>query len=660
MRSYDRERAEAAIAALRRDPAATARVARTLGLVETRTEPALVPARAWLGPFIPKGRGKRVSFERKASSSDRWRWADTASIPPKGRKRRVVYLGESVARGFFFDPAVTPAKMLGALLEVAEPGRYEVIDLASNDLTTYELRCLLEGVPALEPDVVVVFAGNNWMARNKVAHVSGERARKRAASAVRREGVAALARFAAQEIEESAKTVSRSIRTQLAALRVLGVVVVPEFNLAGWRAPSDEGTPWLHGNANGVWWTHARKQGRASAQAMCSLDRGSTSRTLALLADAEPARARRLLMRARDARLWQLDDQTPRCPAVVQEALRAMGGRGIRIVDLPELIAKEASGAPPDGRFFLDYCHMTKDGLALTVRAIAARILGGPAPEVPATALPSRVDDARAHFAAAIHNAHWGQEERVFGPQLDRALALHASARDWMMQYVEMQGRRAPPLLTESAGSLLMEQEQLGRFLLRYGLGRSFDRDLVDAMLARIGDDSVIRRVRVRRGNEWGVRSDGGEVQLLSAFFAPNQTSSSWPNEKRNWLRATTPRLELAVPVAESTDLAISVTARSSKFTRGDVAVSFNGHPVARIHLRRTWTTTTLAVPASRVRQGDDNVLSFDFSARFSGSDAITAAAEAIAAGRPFDALAAFADIHAVTASAAGLARSSK
>ena len=100
--------------------------------------------------------GGSVEFARSDDLATDWRyWADVERIPAK-TGRRVVLVGESVARGYLFDPAITFARMLEAMLGV------EVVDLARTDLTAIELPALFEALPAFEPDAVVLFAGNNW------------------------------------------------------------------------------------------------------------------------------------------------------------------------------------------------------------------------------------------------------------------------------------------------------------------------------------------------------------------------------------------------------------------------------------------------------------------------------------------------------------------
>ncbi|HEX4925140.1 MAG TPA: hypothetical protein VFV50_13690, partial [Bdellovibrionales bacterium] len=83
-------------------------------------------------------------------------WADVARIPRKAGRKRIAFVGESAARGYFFDPEYTPAAALEELTG------YEVLDLARTDLRLSAFEELLSKLPALEPDAIVLYAGNNW------------------------------------------------------------------------------------------------------------------------------------------------------------------------------------------------------------------------------------------------------------------------------------------------------------------------------------------------------------------------------------------------------------------------------------------------------------------------------------------------------------------
>ena len=70
-----------------------------------------------VGIWEPVSREGAVYYERSLRrSSEWWSWANVKRIMPKGEKKRVLFVGESAARGFFYDPAYTPAQVLEHML----------------------------------------------------------------------------------------------------------------------------------------------------------------------------------------------------------------------------------------------------------------------------------------------------------------------------------------------------------------------------------------------------------------------------------------------------------------------------------------------------------------------------------------------------------------
>ena len=67
---------------------------------------------------------------------------------------------------------------------------------------------------------------------------------------------------------------------------------------------------------------------------------------------------------------------TPRCPHSVQQVLRAKAREhGFALVDLPAILGESAESSLPDSQFFLDYCHLSAEGVEFSMQAVAERIL---------------------------------------------------------------------------------------------------------------------------------------------------------------------------------------------------------------------------------------------------------------------------------------------
>src|SRR5262249_41756199 len=115
---------------------------------------------------------------------------------------RVALFGESVAAGYLYTPHLTPARVLEAQLRPAggEPN-FEVIDLARTNEPLASLTETVRTSLQINPDVLVIFAGNNWnlLETPEVSpYAPLAEARRRYAAALRAEGIAGPVRLAAE------------------------------------------------------------------------------------------------------------------------------------------------------------------------------------------------------------------------------------------------------------------------------------------------------------------------------------------------------------------------------------------------------------------------------------------------------------------------------
>ena len=108
--------------------------------------------------------GEDAAFIRRSDRRHDWfYWANNDRIEQKRRKWRVALLGELVARGYLFDPHFNPAAALRTILQShLGSENIDVVDLAKSNQTMAELKSAIGQCLALSPDVVVIFAGNNW------------------------------------------------------------------------------------------------------------------------------------------------------------------------------------------------------------------------------------------------------------------------------------------------------------------------------------------------------------------------------------------------------------------------------------------------------------------------------------------------------------------
>src|SRR5438045_2187437 len=100
-----------------------------------------------IGIWHPKSENGNTEWIR-AKSDQRTLWANVDSIGPKTDRCRVLLIGESVARGFLYDPGLSCANVLQTIFDSAGT-MVEVVDLARTDIQQHELLDLMHASTAL-------------------------------------------------------------------------------------------------------------------------------------------------------------------------------------------------------------------------------------------------------------------------------------------------------------------------------------------------------------------------------------------------------------------------------------------------------------------------------------------------------------------------------
>jgi hypothetical protein len=347
----------------------------------------------------PRGEGADLAFVRPAPLALGDHFAARREIRPKRSPLplRVCLFGESAAAGYLYAPHLTPAGVMeGQLQAVAGEGAVEVIDLARTNETLGSLVATLESAVQIQPDVVVVFAGNNWtlLETPEVSpYAPAVAARQRYAEAWRAAGgPAGPVALAADRLREVVGAATDRIALIATAIGVPVIVVVPEVSLAGWE--SRQPVLWSACSPVARWYRllasgrrHLERGAWAAATraawAMLDLDRGANPTSWRLLARARmgggdeiaaAAAARAEIDAAAYPTLAFLG--APQAGSLAQELLRQAAHRhGFACVDLPAVFAAH-TGSPLTGRrLFLDYCHLTAEGIEVAMAAVACEVL---------------------------------------------------------------------------------------------------------------------------------------------------------------------------------------------------------------------------------------------------------------------------------------------
>jgi hypothetical protein len=586
--------------------------------------------------------GKSYFVRRMDMIIEWYYWASLGRIEPKGNRKRVLLIGESVARGYLYDPQYTPAMALEKLLQARlGESEVEVIDLARTNLDV-EVKELAISALMLEPDLAIIFAGNNWQVQfpPDASHIPYVDA------VLRDEGMSGLKRYAEDMNEKRVRQLVKDVSLVYESKNVPLIWIVPEFNLDDWRDPMTN-APHLAEGLNREWINHYEMAqsalrdddlnlAAAEAKKMVEIDQGVNVVGLYILAECSQRMndldvARQYLEQAKDALVWDPSKHvSPRAYSVCKATLLDEASKyKNEIINMPKLLKEYLKGGIPGRSLFLDYCHHSAEGIQIAMSAAAScvlRTLKGV--EVPWTSLmkeciaPTREEEAEVSFLAAIHNAHWWQSYDLVHYYCQRAVQLSPHVAKLMMHYIDLQSRRTTPMLMCAAAEKIAETGSplMKHYLLRFNKPQ-LDRRLLSAIVAALkeaGIDADEQLMRLRLEEHSVTRSDTDLLNYYYSSSADQPQEITWLIPARSGVRRKEGHYYKAYWLEskfifigeEGCPVSLSLTCRLPDLepTEGVISIAVNGKRQVEIGISREWQTWDITVPGEAVRDGLNEV----------------------------------------------------
>jgi hypothetical protein len=545
------------------------------------------------------------------------------------------------------------------LREVKGAGAYEVIDLTKVDMTAtggkHDLVRITVAALQLNPDVLVIFAGNNWLTQFRPFASSSREHFLRFAPAYREAGVRGIMEACERDTLNHYQGVVTNLSYIAAAAGIPTILVIPEVNHLDW----ERGFPvaWLSGERTPQWhklYDQAMALGKtgpgspadliaAIAEQMIELDEGTCPVSYrlfgnALLARGRIAEAREIYIREVDSAAWT-PEALPGAGTTVREVLRRGAGQdGLTRVDLPTIFF-EHSGNIPGRELFLDYCHHTLGGIKVAMAAVASQILRlTTAPEEEAyewrallRSLPNPqihpARDSMAKFLAALYTLHW--ERRFNGPSplpeywCEAAIQSWAGIQEIMLDYV---ATLVPP--ASIRGLSVAEQHFCGRgncledgSHLLTGEGRrlgkvSLDPAAIELICTVLEHSGRPTRQMINKMLLDQHAVPGGGVDLVNPYYhwttmdhLTGFQSDSNTESGSGLYQAFWPNSQFCFVSDSSRDVQLNLTARlpaamnkRREGVKGQVTV--NGHYVGAFKIRHRWNSHALNVARESLRTG--------------------------------------------------------
>jgi hypothetical protein len=319
----------------------------------------------------------------------------------------------------------------------------------------------------------------------------------------------------------------------------------------------------------------------------------------------------------------------PQAGREVQSLLRELARRhGFVCVDLPDLFATHTGSPLPGRRLFLDYCHLTAEGMQVAMAAVSAAVLDlsgmvesppGWREVVAKDSMPGigREAEATARLGAAIHGAHrlltTGPKSAILEHWCAAALDASPGIATTLFDVVDARSAPCPAVLTAA-----QERNAASpyRLLLQHGWRWDHvDADVIAAIRTVLPDytDEIDRRLLAFRSVE---ETGGTDLAAPPFFFLWEPLERFYPevmsSEDRTapaYLRCPWPETSFALLTAGDLDLDVDLTLRlpvspGTAERTGDVAVLVNDQPVGTVGATYRWSRSPLRIPGTALNRG--------------------------------------------------------
>jgi hypothetical protein len=530
--------------------------------------------------------------------------------------------------------------------------------------------------------MAIIFAGNNWGVPMPTLPGIADMDK-----AIAKEGMSGVKRLSDEYIANVSRGVLTDIATEYKEAGVPLVWIIPESNLGDWADPATN-APFLPGDLNKEW-LKLHDQARSAlsngdpataeklALKMNELDQGVCKTAYLILADCrrlakDPKGEKQYRELARDSQSWDASmTNIPKSYCLTQQIMReVMAEYGQQVVDLPALFAEYLNGEVPGRQVFLDYCHLTTEGIQVAMGAAASCVLHKlKGVEVPWYALvdveiaPSPKIEAEAYFLAAIHDAHRWQSYDVTRYYCERALQYSPHVAEMMLSYIDLQTQiSVPPRMSEAEEKIFhLGSPLIHRYLFRNN-NKRLDKTLLAAIVDVLEEHGFNARERLNnlRLEEHSVRqaetnllhyyyfSSSGQPQELEALNWPNYRLASDPR----YFRAFWPKSRFLFVGEAGYAVKLSVTCRLPEPAPREekITISFNGEPQAEMTITNEWSTWDVNLPGEVVRDGLNEVMVHWPTPDFRSAENLAKVTERLCAQKFPDFFAVFGEIHTFTA----------
>jgi hypothetical protein len=556
-------------------------------------------------------------------------WADNDIIPPK-TKKRVLLMGESVARGLLLDPFYNPAKVLQELLDLNFNHEFEIIDLARSDLKLYELRNLFHESLRLSPDAIVFFAGNNWIF-DAHASVSREDIDELILS-LNNDGIGGFRGFLEKKLKKIIEEVFDEFGNISKEKNIKLFFIIPEYNLADWLEYKNKPNNSFLTEDQISSWKNITKQIHENEKAE---DYQKVIQLSKQLIDIDPnnsfghfsagkgcqktgdlVKSYSAFKQALDCSIVSRSIGKPRILTVIQEAIvNHAESNNINIINLPEIFRAFKRNSLPDRKLFFDYCHLTTEGIQLAMSYTASlllQILVGKniaadyLIELSKKIVPSNEVLAKAHLFAAIHNAHYGQTHNIILYHCEQAIKADTGILTLMKDYAKLTTLKAPNVICKEYENIVKNSGDRQYAALNHPRNEKLmDVVLVDAIVECFENEqqSIKKEINSIRQHEHSAYRQ--KINLLESFYSMSYYNFRYSKTSPFFEEIeTNSTFYLISKENRSLELSLVYKVPGATSHYEDVTLHINGFEVANFPSVLNFTKIILSISGKYIKDG--------------------------------------------------------
>lgn len=602
-----------------------------------------------IGPWIPRKNGEFV----RESKWDKYLWLEERDVlsPKKNEGTyRICLVGESVAAGMFFSPNISPAKILSSIVNQSKPAnakQAEVIDLTRNAMRVELLVDIVDAASQLNPDIIVVFAGNNFCRNHTIGRPDQQNVSNKQLQIANEQGAIGLVNYFTEELAQATKRIIDTLGKNARRHSTKIIWLIPTTHERWQRlAP----VHWLGGQKTKKWHnllTSALHNLELSnykkvlelARTMEQLDKRTCPTTQRLIATALNHLGQREESKKHcqyevdiDCALERNSFLSPGIQTVVKTIISEGGKRhGFKCIDLQKVFSEHINPRNTTSDLFVDYCHLSLEGMEVAMSAVAAEIS-----EMPLDCWKSVFQRscsfaiepkyiARGLFEATIYTSHMQHslEEKDNVSHLRQrfyhALTLWDGLAETMTEYVRMRHGAVTTEVSKDTHKIVASANSL----LDYGILQwihGIDSQTIEAICGALDDAGHNGSALLSYYQAYDKKKLNHGIDLTNPRYIKyfgRDGEVNWDPERgtyrtQPYLRAYWPQLPLVFVSERDTLLDCYITSRLPKEGAnkrcGTLKITVNDELMANLQITHVWSRQHFKISAEHTRDGFNDI----------------------------------------------------